>query len=69
MAKSNASSSSVYGGNTKMPFAVADSAEHPISLYAATKKSNEQDPDFIEKIKFKNNTKIAFQRMIKNWYF
>jgi len=52
-----------------MPFAVADSAEHPISLYAATKKSNEQDPDFIEKIKFKNNTKIAFQRMIKNWYF
>jgi len=36
-----ASSSSVYGGNTKMPFAVSDSVDHPVSLYAATKKSNE----------------------------
>ena len=48
-----ASSSSVYGGNKKMPFAVEDSAEHPISLYAATKKSNEQDPDNIEKFIYK----------------
>lgn len=36
-----ASSSSVYGLNTKMPFSVADSADHPISLYGATKKANE----------------------------
>jgi UDP-glucuronate 4-epimerase len=36
-----ASSSSVYGANTKMPFSVHDRVDHPISLYAATKKSNE----------------------------
>ena len=36
-----ASSSSVYGGNTKMPFSEADSVDHPVSLYAATKKANE----------------------------
>ena len=36
-----ASSSSVYGGNTKIPFAVEDRVDHPVSLYAATKKSNE----------------------------
>ncbi len=36
-----ASSSSVYGANGKMPFAVEDNVDHPVSLYAATKKSNE----------------------------
>jgi len=36
-----ASSSSVYGGNTKMPFSEADNVDHPVSLYAATKKANE----------------------------
>ena len=36
-----ASSSSVYGGNKKIPFKESDSVDHPISLYAATKKSNE----------------------------
>jgi UDP-glucuronate 4-epimerase len=36
-----ASSSSVYGMNGKMPFAVGDNVDHPVSLYAATKKSNE----------------------------
>ena len=36
-----ASSSSVYGGNVKMPFTEADSVDHPVSLYAATKKANE----------------------------
>ncbi|MDX1915773.1 MAG: NAD-dependent epimerase [Methylophilus sp.] len=36
-----ASSSSVYGGNTKMPFSEQDSVDHPVSLYAATKKANE----------------------------
>src|SRR5215470_14021555 len=36
-----ASSSSVYGANTKLPFAVADRTDHPVSLYAATKKANE----------------------------
>jgi len=36
-----ASSSSVYGGNQKSPFSVDDPVEHPMSLYAATKKSNE----------------------------
>jgi UDP-glucuronate 4-epimerase len=36
-----ASSSSVYGGNTKMPFAETDPVDRPVSLYAATKKANE----------------------------
>lgn len=36
-----ASSSSVYGGNPKVPFATADAVDHPISLYAATKRSDE----------------------------
>ena len=36
-----ASSSSVYGGNTKLPFSEEDSTSHPVSLYAATKRSNE----------------------------
>jgi len=36
-----ASSSSVYGGNTKMPFSEQDAVDHPVSLYAATKKANE----------------------------
>jgi UDP-glucuronate 4-epimerase len=36
-----ASSSSVYGGNTKMPFSEHDNIDHPVSLYAASKKANE----------------------------
>ncbi|MEC9368007.1 MAG: NAD-dependent epimerase [Pseudomonadota bacterium] len=36
-----ASSSSVYGANTSLPFSVHDNVDHPLSLYAATKKSNE----------------------------
>ncbi len=36
-----ASSSSVYGANTKLPFAETDNVDHPISLYAASKKANE----------------------------
>ncbi|WP_397608441.1 NAD-dependent epimerase [Silanimonas sp.] len=36
-----ASSSSVYGSNRKLPFAVEDSVDHPVSLYAASKKANE----------------------------
>ena len=36
-----ASSSSVYGGNKKLPFSTEDRVDHPVSLYAATKKSNE----------------------------
>jgi UDP-glucuronate 4-epimerase len=36
-----ASSSSVYGANTKMPFSVHDNVDHPLSLYAASKKTNE----------------------------
>src|SRR3954465_7301626 len=36
-----ASSSSVYGANTKVPFSVVDKTDHPVSLYAATKKANE----------------------------
>jgi len=36
-----ASSSSVYGGNTRMPFSETDNVDHPVSLYAATKKANE----------------------------
>ena len=36
-----ASSSSVYGGNAKLPFSESDTVDHPVSLYAATKKANE----------------------------
>jgi UDP-glucuronate 4-epimerase len=36
-----ASTSSVYGGNTRLPFSVHDNVDHPLSLYAATKKANE----------------------------
>ncbi len=36
-----ASSSSVYGGNSKMPFSEEDNVDHPVSMYAATKKANE----------------------------
>jgi len=36
-----ASSSSVYGANTRLPFSVHDNVDHPVSLYAATKKANE----------------------------
>ncbi|MFO0874335.1 MAG: NAD-dependent epimerase [Phycisphaerales bacterium] len=36
-----ASTSSVYGGNTRMPFSVHDGVDHPLSLYAATKRANE----------------------------
>lgn len=36
-----ASSSSVYGGNTRMPFSVEHGVDHPVSMYAATKKANE----------------------------
>ena len=36
-----ASSSSVYGSNTKMPFSIHDNVDHPLSLYAASKKANE----------------------------
>jgi len=36
-----ASSSSVYGGNTKLPFSVSDRTDHPVSLYAATKRADE----------------------------
>lgn len=36
-----ASTSSVYGANTRMPFSVHDNVDHPVSLYAATKKANE----------------------------
>ncbi|WP_045518344.1 NAD-dependent epimerase [Neobacillus niacini] len=36
-----ASSSSVYGANTKIPFSTQDSVDHPVSIYAATKKANE----------------------------
>jgi len=36
-----ASSSSVYGGNTKVPFSEADNVDHPVSFYAASKKANE----------------------------
>jgi len=36
-----ASSSSVYGANTKLPFSISDNVDHPLSLYGATKKANE----------------------------
>ncbi|MTW08859.1 NAD-dependent epimerase/dehydratase family protein, partial [Streptococcus pneumoniae] len=45
-----ASSSSVYGGNTKIPFSELDAVDNPVSLYAVTKKTNELEAHAYSKL-------------------
>ena len=55
-----ASSSSVYGGNKKVPFAVEDKVDNPVSLYAATKKSNELLAHSYSKLYYIPSTGLRF---------
>lgn len=55
-----ASSSSVYGANTNMPFSVHDNADHPLSLYAASKKANELMAHTYSNLYQLANDRIAF---------
>ncbi len=55
-----ASSSSVYGSNTKIPYSVDDKTDHPVSLYAATKKSNELLADAYSKLYDVPSTGLRF---------
>ena len=58
-----ASSSSVYGSNTKMPFSIHDNVDHPLSLYAASKKSNELLIGIEDHLQFiRDNTESAESR-------
>lgn len=63
-----ASSSSVYGGNQKTPFSVTDKTMKPISLYGATKKSNELIAHSYSSIYGLNNTGLRFFTVYGSWY-
>ena len=62
-----ASSSSVYGANTKLPWSEADSVDHPISLYAATKKSNELQAHVYSHLFGLNVTGLRFFTVYGPW--
>jgi UDP-glucuronate 4-epimerase len=62
-----ASSSSVYGLNEKMPFSTHDSANHPVSLYAATKKSNELMAHVYSKVYNLPTTGLRFFTVYGPW--
>ena len=55
-----ASSNSVYGGNKKVPFSTDDMVDHPVSLYAATKKSNELMAHCYSKLYYIPSTVLLF---------
>lgn len=63
-----ASSSSVYGANTKLPFSVSDNVDRPISLYAATKKSNELIAHSYSHLYGIPTTGIRFFTVYGPWY-
>jgi UDP-glucuronate 4-epimerase len=63
-----ASSSSVYGANTRMPFSVHDNVDHPISLYAATKKANELMAHAYSKLYGLPATGLRFFTVYGPWY-
>lgn len=63
-----ASSSSVYGANTKLPFSVHDNVDHPISLYAATKKSNELMAHAYSHLYLIPTTGLRFFTVYGPWY-
>ena len=62
-----ASSSSVYGSNTKIPFTVNDNTDNPISLYAATKKSNELVASTYSHLYNLNTTGLRFFTVYGPW--
>jgi UDP-glucuronate 4-epimerase len=62
-----ASSSSVYGGNTKTPFSVEDRVDNPISLYAASKKSNELIANSYSHLYGLNTTGLRFFTVYGPW--
>jgi UDP-glucuronate 4-epimerase len=63
-----ASSSSVYGANTRLPFSVHDNVDHPISLYAATKKANELMAHAYSKLYGLPATGLRFFTVYGPWY-
>ncbi|ABE38854.1 NAD-dependent epimerase/dehydratase [Rhodopseudomonas palustris BisB5] len=63
-----ASSSSVYGANAKLPFSVGDRTDHPISLYAATKKSNELMAHSYSHLFGLRTTGLRFFTVYGPWY-
>ena len=62
-----ASSSSVYGANTKLPWSESDNVDHPISLYAATKKSNELQAHVYSHLFGLNTTGLRFFTVYGPW--
>lgn len=62
-----ASSSSVYGGNEKIPFSVEDKVDHPISIYAASKKSNELMAHTYSHLYGLNTTGLRFFTVYGPW--
>ena len=62
-----ASSSSVYGANTKMPFSVHHNVDHPLSLYAATKKANELMAHVYSNLYNLNTTGLRFFTVYGPW--
>ena len=62
-----ASSSSVYGGNSKIPFSVEDRTDNPISLYAASKKSNELIANSYSSLYDLNTTGLRFFTVYGPW--
>ena len=62
-----ASSSSVYGANTMMPFSVHDNVDHPVSLYAATKKANELMAHTYSNLYKINTTGLRFFTVYGPW--
>jgi UDP-glucuronate 4-epimerase len=63
-----ASSSSVYGANSKLPFSVRDNVDHPISLYAASKKSNELMAHAYSHLYRVPSTGLRFFTVYGPWY-
>jgi len=62
-----ASSSSVYGANTKLPWSETDNVDHPVSLYAATKKSNELTAHVYSHLYNLNTTGLRFFTVYGPW--
>ena len=62
-----ASSSSVYGGNKKVPFSESDNVDNPISIYAATKKSNELMANVYNNLYGLNTTGLRFFTVYGPW--
>src|SRR5690606_40775567 len=62
-----ASSSSVYGANETMPFSVHDNVDHPLSLYAASKKANELMAQHYSRLLIMTNTRMRPYTLYGLW--